>query len=376
MIYSLRNSYLPNLTLNLFVFLVLAVALFVFGLSDFVGFRYLKYSSLFLFPIYYYFIAYSRLRINKAVLPFLLIITATALKVHQYNQRGIEEVVFILSGIVLFIAYNERTRVILRSFFLLSFVILAVIIVIYGQFNNNLFSILMNGFTSNIEGNVSFVVGFSSLFFFIEKKHSYTVISVIILLFVLKRIILLGLLAVFICYLLPSRLRKVILDYRFMLLLNGLFLLLTIQLSRGVWDDFIWNTFDISPNWLTMGRTYIYGSILEFISFNEVGVWIFGIGQGATSNILNVDGVGHLLHNDSFKLFLEHGILVWILFFVLLYISANEKQKYLVLFFNVLVLTDNVLIYPICYILFLAIYLHFNDSIKTDECLYQEKTQI
>jgi hypothetical protein len=52
------------------------------------------------------------------------------------------------------------------------------------------------------------------------------------------------------------------------------------------------------------------------------------------------------LHNDSLKILVEYGGLAWVVFFGLLYRRQSLACRLLMLFFNIVLLTDNALIYP------------------------------
>ncbi|MBR8537379.1 O-antigen ligase family protein [Carboxylicivirga sediminis] len=223
----------------------------------------------------------------------------------------------------------------------------------------------MDGFT-NIEGNISFVFGFIALYYFFKREKLLFLLSLIGILLTLKRIVLLSLFVVIICYLLPKGLKKIVLNKYLIISLNALVVLFSIFLAQGYWDEMIWNYFGISPEFLTMGRTRIYDTVLRVIDFNDLKIWMLGTGQGNTTNILFASGTEDLLHNDILKLFLEHGIIIWGLFMFFLYKFSKGLQVYVTLFYNILLLTDNILIYPICYFLYLLIYLSFseNDKIK------------
>ena len=58
-------------------------------------------------------------------------------------------------------------------------------------------------------------------------------------------------------------------------------------------------------------------------------------------------GIGHkyLLHSDLMKITLEYGLLVFIGFFGLAYAFKSLAARMFWLYFNILMLTDNVLIY-------------------------------
>lgn len=68
-------------------------------------------------------------------------------------------------------------------------------------------------------------------------------------------------------------------------------------------------------NQFTMGRYELYNTAINRSNILEGANFIWGIGNGNVLPLLE----GARLHNDVLKIFIENGLVVFVLFFVILY---------------------------------------------------------
>lgn len=140
--------------------------------------------------------------------------------------------------------------------------------------------------------------------------------------------------------------------------MNIAYLLVTFLIISDFFSNFIDDITGMPINQFTMGRYELYNTAINRSNILEGANFIWGIGNGNVLPLLE----GARLHNDVLKIFIENGLVVFVLFFVILY----QKKWYFAWGFifvqNVLFFTDNTLIYvPVIFATCL-----FIDLIKED----------
>lgn len=320
-------------------------------------FKYLKYMS---FP--FAFVLYSKSKItniNPQIVPFLILILSSFIRINQFSTQSLFNIIFYLSGIVLFIN-NEKFRFPIKSSLIIS-IGLALIYLSTANFTFIFGKDLLN--QSNAPASLSYVIGFVSLLLLLEKKYKLFIISLFILLLLPKRLVLMAIIFISIVIFSPRRLKKLILKKYALVLINLAYLFFTFILSSGIFDEFILDITGLSTGHFTSGRTTLYSFIIEESNILNNLNWIIGIGEGNTTNLLKGNFAGiYLLHNDILKIFVEHGIIIFIIFSFLLYKNGNTNQKFISLFYNFLLFADNTLIYPFAFIFYALSWMHFNNK--------------
>lgn len=206
---------------------------------------------------------------------------------------------------------------------------------------------------STFESPSSFVFGLLAVWAALERNWRRTVFAMVLCILTLKRIVVLGAMVSIIMCMLPRPLIDKLLKPIPMLILNGFFIVFIISYTHGQFDSLIQSVTHQSANQLGMGRQAAYQrSVAELVS-HPVQFIFHGVGPGG---IYELTKPGHAaagkenIHNDSLKILVEYGGIVWTGFFFALYANKDLRVRIIFLLLNITLLTDNPLIYT--YVIF------------------------
>lgn len=349
---------------NNFLFFIVVLVLIATDLGIFYSpLRLLKYIPILVFL---FFLIKNQLVIKKTyfglIMPFIIVIGYNLIRIPLGVPMKWVELVFIFSSISLFlVSYDIKLNL-----KLLNIICCIVFIVLIGLDINVDFSLqaFLKSETSTGETNMlPFLFGLFFLYFLISKNYIFILINLIFIILSFKRIVFVGILSCTLLYLLPLRLKKLLINRVNLIVFNLLLVVFFFILSNGSFDEIVFQITGISIGYFTQGRstffTLVYPNLIAMIEY----VVFIGIGQGNLLEILYENlGVRFLFHNDVFKLFVENGILVFILFFHFLFKNKTINQLVVCVFFNLLMITDNVLIYAPVLLLFLIIIDHLKQE--------------
>lgn len=329
---------------------------------------YLKYVPLILAPLFLHIRLKHKILIENQKLrtPFLLLLlVSTLLHLLSLNLIGFINILIWLSVLLLILAIPESARLNYK-FINVSLLIPLTLLILFRKEVHFDFSLeaLIASETSSIESNMlPFIAGIFAIYWFVKKKWLYFILNCAILLLTFKRIVILSFIAGICVYVFP-RLRFLFRPSR-MVILNFLYVALTFWIVTDSFDSLVREYAGVSAGFLTKGRTSLLSPIIELIG-DSPAVILFGLGQGNAVVLISEHfGFRTLLHNDVLKILIEHGIFVFILFFRMLYKMKSHFSGILI-YFNLLLFTDNVLIYSPVLLLLLLI-LNFenkNDGIE------------
>jgi len=274
----------------------------------------------------------------------------------QFNSQTFLDIFFLFSSISIFIiSYNFR--------FNIYFINISLIIFYFLFYFNKIkldFTILsfLTSKTSTTETNISsFLFTILSLYFFYVKKYKWFFINLIMIILTYKRITFSSFVIVFLFINYNTLLKKhkptiFIKLFIFVIILNYLYVYFSYMFGSGYFDRFIYKYIGLSPGYFTQGRSTLIYILTKYIKNDFYKGFFIGYGQGFLPLILqNKLRYTQLIHNDVFKLFFEHGIFIFTLFFYFLYKYFN---LFLALILNLFMLTDNILIYtPVIILLIL-----------------------
>jgi hypothetical protein len=220
------------------------------------------------------------------------------------------------------------------------------------------------------ESWMAFPFGIFSIYYIVEKKNKLALFALVFFLLSFKRISMVGFIVSIGVYLLSYRYlnynfnRKKITSY--FLSLNLFFLGVLYLFINGFFTRIIYKQTGISINWFTQGRFQIYNDVINHFSDKT---WL-GSSLGSTHLfILQKYKDIAFLHSDILKIIIEFGFIsftIWLGYFM--YINLGTKKSVpIILYINILFLSDNVFIYfDTLFILYLVLVKFKNDdSIKT-----------
>ncbi|WP_148660243.1 hypothetical protein [Algoriphagus sanaruensis] len=297
---------------------------------------------------------------NLYVVPFIIIIFSSLLRFNQFSTQAFFNVIFYLTGIVLFLD-KKRLQFPKYSAFYLS-IVMSLFFLISSPDLFREFSFRYFIDPPDIPASLSYIFGFLSLIFLIEKKFKYYFVSIFFMILFPKRLIIYSTFIISLIYVFPSVSRTFLSSKYFLILVNLLYLGFTIFLSDGFFNEYIIQNTGLQPGHFTSGRTTLYNFTIINSQIFENFNWIWGLGEGSTVNLLkgNFEGI-YLLHNDILKILIEHGIIVLILFSFFLYREGSINQRIVILYFNLLLFADNTLIYSFSYIFYFIVLSHFDE---------------
>jgi hypothetical protein len=216
------------------------------------------------------------------------------------------------------------------------------------------------GSHSPLEAQTSFLFGTLAVWAALERRWGRAVVALLLCIVTLKRIVALGTIVALVLILLPRKLTDRLLRPIPMIIFNGLIIVLVVLYARGVLDQFIIHFTGQAPNQFGMGRQQLYQVPVGALLKEPLQFAFHGLGAGGVYDLLKVDNLfltgRQNLHNDSLKILVEYGGLAWLAFFTALYWPKQFEVRLMMLFLNVLLLTDNTLIYPfVTFIVTLAV---------------------
>ncbi len=274
---------------------------------------------------------------------------------NDYYLRFFAEAFFILSPaflVYLFFRLGYLVKIdSIMNFYFLSYCISYVLS--YGTY---IFQILIHPtyllqafITSNIptESTLCYLFGMFTLYYLHKKDKTKTSIAFIFTIISFKRI---AILALFLCVLFDlifaaKKSQKLIKLFKYLgILANMLYILVIYLFAHGAFDLLISNLTGVSANSFTKGRKILYESIFIHLKPDL----ILGTGLGKTSEFLEHFIIKvNLLHSDVLKVFLEFGLINFVLWLITLFkLNTKSKDMFVVfIFLNIIFLTDNSFIY-------------------------------
>jgi len=351
-----RGIYIEQLvTIVLFALLFLS-ALFTSYESPL---RYLKYI---LFPLLTFFLFFiKRMNVSKlllrnillyiGLLAFNLIISTVSGKL---SFRFIEESLLImlpLLSVFIFVGFKNLNvgsaiTTIFYSYVLAFFIFNFKFLINIPKLLSSFITALRLSYFPT-ESWMAFPFGVFTLYFLIEKNYKNSMIAGFFFLLSFKRISMFAFIIAISIYLLSKFLnnrfnRNKVVGY--FIVLNAVLLTTLYFFINGFFTRVIYKLTGISINHFSQGRFQIYNDVINHFSDR---IWL-GASLGFTHLYLDnkYEDISYL-HSDILKIIIELGIvsfLIWLLYFMYINLS-NKKAVPIVLFINILFLSDNVFIY-------------------------------
>lgn len=210
------------------------------------------------------------------------------------------------------------------------------------------------------ESWLAFPFGIFTIYYIIEKKYLTFYISLVLFLLSFKRIAMVALALSLLVYFFYENKKFIKAKFvRYFIAINLILLTLLYFFINGVFTKFIERETGISINWFSQGRFQIYNDVINHFSDK---IWL-GTSLGFTHLYLSTKYTDiAFLHSDILKIILELGILPFIIWlFSFMKININSlKSVALIMYINILFLSDNVFIYFDTLFIFYIILIKFD----------------
>lgn len=288
--------------------------------------------------------------------PYLVMVLAGVILAPFANIKGIQDIYLILTGLSVALVGHRRLWS-WRTILFASVLGLAVNISIQALFNGagaTLFHFTFDvaASKSTLESGFSYVFGLLAVWAAYTRSWRNFALAVILAILTLKRIVLVGIFVCFVFQFLPRSITRKVLQPLPMLLANILLIVLILSYSSGILNPLIHDLTGQSADQFGMGRQALYGQVAADIIGDPWHFSLVGVGPGDAYDTLK-GGIGGMswagkknLHADTLKIVYEYGGVVLMAFVWALYSSGRLGVLLIALYTNVLLLTDNTLIYP------------------------------
>jgi len=303
---------------------------------------------------------------------FAILISIFFLKVDiLFYKQLLKEMVlillpFIISNVFIMGRNNEQRNKILNLLFVSHLVIYVLEMYMKGQLFSMSFLQIDDISNSDYESesSLAFVFGLFFIYYItidteIKYKKIFIVLSIILVLLSGKRIVLIGsLISILFYYLYPKKLVKLI--PALAVIANVLYVYFIYSFSNGDYDDIIYNLLGVNSNQISMGRQYVYESYFQKY---PISITPYGLGNAVVFLQINSFKL-HNLHSDIIKYSSEYGMFIFSAYYYLTY-NVLKKDKLLLgilLYNNILMLSDNVSVYVFYLILMYLILIIVNKS--------------
>ncbi len=323
--------------------------LLMLGVSNIPVVRYAIYLMPFAAALFMILSGSANLNFKKPTWPFVFLLVISTFSVYQADYHWAKQLYFIFCYTSVFIFFDfsksKHNLYILNALFICIFLV-------RGAISGDLFSFISSGVSltdskSALESTYAFPLGLFAIYYIYKKNYLWGAINLLVAVVAFKRIVILGILSCLCLYLIPKKVRKLVLNPIVITITIVLGVVLQIELASGIHDDLIFSVFGISTDHLLMGRQQLWQKAINFTDFNYVDFLFHGTGHGVLTKFLesSYGGRGVLLHADFLQIMIEHGFLSLVIFSFLLNNHKSHLSRALSLYITILFATDNVLIY-------------------------------
>ncbi|WP_353164628.1 hypothetical protein [Empedobacter brevis] len=346
--------------------------------------RYVKYFIFIVIGFFLIFYPLKEIKLNKLLLENILLYSSifiinfiVSLFNEQLSLRFFQEIILIILPIVSVLLISGFKNISLEKLintlflsYILSFIFyfykeLLNIPVLIGSFIN---ALKMSEFPT--ESWMAFPFGLF-LIYYLEKKDKIRIfLALIFFLLCFKRISFIAFILGYGAYWFIYKLIKI--EYnkkrliQYIIFLNFFLIVNMYLFVNGTYSYFIKKYTGITVNHFTQGRFRIYNDTLNHFS-DQI---ILGNSLGVTNIYLSEKFKNiALLHSDLLKLIIEIGIILFVIWLIsFMVVNLNDKKAIpIILYINILFISDNVFIYFDTLFLFYLILVRYGYTIPIDK---------
>ena len=300
------------------------------------------------------------------IIPFFIIIASSFVRPFQYNSIFLNSQIFIISALIVFLStYKISFQIKLINLFVF-FALLIDISIKKGLNLDFSFSALIRSETSNLESNLTaFLFGLFFIYWLTKKNNIWAILNLSLIIISFKRIVVVAVIICLLSNVLSIKFKQTIFRPVFFIIVNILFVFFTYYISTDHFQQIVFEIFGLQSGHFTEGRSTFVSLVMPEL-FNKPMAFITGIGQDNLRLILSSKlGCDQYFHNDVFKILVEHGLIIFVIFFYFFY-KINIKFILFPIFLNICMTTDNVLIYTPVLICYLILVYTLNKSLDTN----------
>lgn len=312
--------------------------------------------------------------------PYLVVVLASLVLMPFANREGIKDIYLILTGLSVTLIGHRRlwSWQTIFAASVLGFVTGIAMRVISDGAGTILSHLTFDlaGSKSTFESGFSYVFGLLAVWAAYTRRWRNCALAFIFALLTLKRIVIVGIVLCVALQFFPRPMLRRVLQPLPMLLANILFIVLILSYSSGSLNFLIHDLTGQSADQFGMGRQGLYGHVVVDIFRDPWRFLLVGMGPGEVYEALKGGMIWvrkENLHADTLKIFYEYGGVVLAAFVWALYSSRRQGVLLIALYTNVLLLTDNTLIYPF-YIFFATLVAacleEFDDATATSKAVH------
>jgi hypothetical protein len=293
------------------------------------------------------------MRVPDLARPYLVVVVASMVLAPFANSEGVKDIYLILTGLSMALVGHRRLWSWMAIFVASTLGLLAGIamrIISDGAgavLSHITFDVAAS--QSTFESGFSYVFGLLAVWAAYARRWRAFGLAFILALLTLKRIVILGVLICVALQFFPRPMVRTILRPLPMLLANILFIGFILSYSSGSLNLLIHDLTGQSADQFGMGRQGLYGHVVIDIFRDPWRFLLVGMGPGQVYDALKGGMVWvskENLHADTLKIFYEYGGVVLAAFVWALYSSRRLGVLLIALYINIVLLTDNTLIYP------------------------------
>lgn len=290
-----------------------------------------------------------RLHLNRNNAPFLLLFALAVAVAYDLDLNWAKKTYFLFAYVSVFVLFDmSKMKLDVRVFNIVIIGLFFYTELVFGPDRKSLAGgVSLIESRALLESTFGFSLGLFAVYFLTQKKYFWFIFNVALSALAFKRIVLLALIMVVIAYLIPKRLKSLLLHPALLTVYIMITLAMFLEVAQGTFDDLISQYLGISANQLLMGRQDLWSLAMKLINFDYGDFTLFGVGYGGVTSALQsvYGGRDVLLHSDLLLVLFDNGIIATAVFVFLLLAQKTREEKYLAIYLCLILLTDNVLIY-------------------------------
>lgn len=290
-------------------------------------------------------VANGRAYLPLSVYPYALLVVLACIYPLWTDEFALKDAFFIVSGLSIAIGVHGVRVALAPLTIALSLVWMVDVALRLTIFDASEFSFVRSN--SPLESSVSFLFGVLGAVCAGRRQWRWVLLFGVLCLLSMKRVAFIGMLICVAVELAPAMLKRRVVWLPVVIVGNVLVVLCLLLYASGSFNAALVSVTGLSANQLGMGRQVLYSSIAAQLTAHPLSFVFVGEGpESAYSAVQTVaSGASLLLHSDLLKVLYEYGAIAFLAFIALLHLDEDRPVQSAALYTNVLMITDNTLVY-------------------------------